>query len=200
MGDFMYERFWRPLLDPNEAAAHFAGYPGPWCIAGGWALDLFVGKQSRPHEDIDLLVARADVPLLHRALPRWRLVAAYGRLARWHEGEDLPNGAHDIWCQRADGFFECQLMVAEITAEEWVFRRDGRIRGPRSEMVVTAPGGLPVLAPEIQLLYKSSPGRRPKDEGDFWHALPYLSQVQRAHLAGWLDLLDDNHPWLASLS
>jgi hypothetical protein len=65
---------------------------------------------------------------------------------------------------------------------------------------MTAPGGLPIIAPDIQLLYKSSPGRRPKDEHDFAHTLPFLSQAQRARLASWIELLYGDHPWLAALA
>ena len=61
-------------------------------------------------------MAREDLHLLHRALPQWSLVAAFGSLADWHEGEELPGGAHDIWCKGAHGFFEFQLMVSEFTA------------------------------------------------------------------------------------
>ncbi len=61
-------------------------------------------------------------------------------------------------------------------------------------MIVMSAGGLPFLAPEIQLLYKSSPTNRPKDERDFAHALPSLSTVQRQWLAANLELLYGDHP------
>src|SRR3546814_41437 len=138
MDEDPYAKLWRPIKEPAMVAEAFAGYPGTWCIGGGWALDLFTGEQSRPHEDIDIVVAFADLPLLHRALLQWDLVAAYGQLTPWDEGEPLPGGAHDIWCKGSHGFFEFQLMVAEITEDEWIFRRDNRIRGPRHELVVTA--------------------------------------------------------------
>ena len=66
-------------------------------------------------------------------------------------------------------------------------------------MIVHTPSGLPIMAPEIQLLYKSSPGRRPKDEHDFAHALPFLASDQRSRLAAWLRLLYDDHPWLPAI-
>jgi lincosamide nucleotidyltransferase A/C/D/E len=33
---------------------------GVWLI-GGWAIDALVGKQHRPHDDLDILIADADV-------------------------------------------------------------------------------------------------------------------------------------------
>jgi len=190
---------WRPILDPAAVGAMFARYPGLWCIGGSWSLDLFTGTESRPHEDVDVIVARSELPLLHPAFPGWSFVAAHGELTPWNEGDPFPEGAHDIWRRRPDGFFDVQLMVAEFTAIEWIFRRDARIRGPKAEVIVISGGGLPILAPEIQLLYKSSPTNRPKDEQDFAHALPYLSTAQRQWLTSNLTLLYGDHPWLPML-
>jgi hypothetical protein len=68
-----WDHLWRPIEDPAEVGILFAHFPGIWCIAGGWALDLFTGEQSRPHEDIDIVVARSDLPLLHASFPHWWL-------------------------------------------------------------------------------------------------------------------------------
>ena len=35
---------------------------------GGWAVDLWVGRLTRPHDDIDVLVWRRDEPQIHEAL------------------------------------------------------------------------------------------------------------------------------------
>ena len=35
---------------------------------GGWAVDLWVGRLTRPHDDIDVLVWRHDEALVHEAL------------------------------------------------------------------------------------------------------------------------------------
>jgi hypothetical protein len=35
---------------------------------GGWAVDLWVGRLTRPHDDIDVLVWRRDEALVHQAL------------------------------------------------------------------------------------------------------------------------------------
>jgi hypothetical protein len=42
-------------------AALLAGIDSPWWIAGGWALDLFIGDQTRAHEDLDVGILRRDV-------------------------------------------------------------------------------------------------------------------------------------------
>jgi hypothetical protein len=35
---------------------------------GGWAVDVWVGRLTRPHDDIDVLVWRRDEPQIHEAL------------------------------------------------------------------------------------------------------------------------------------
>jgi len=40
-----------------------------WLI-GGWAIDALVGRQRRPHDDLDLLVPEPDLPAAGEALDR----------------------------------------------------------------------------------------------------------------------------------
>ncbi|HEV2736058.1 MAG TPA: hypothetical protein VGV85_14520, partial [Longimicrobiaceae bacterium] len=47
-----------PHLD--AVAAAMRGFGAPWCVAGGWALDLFLGRATRPHADVDLALFRDD--------------------------------------------------------------------------------------------------------------------------------------------
>ncbi len=198
---------WDPLT-PSEIAAIFARYAGRWCIAGGWALDLYTGVQSRAHSDVDILIERSDLSLLHDALQGSELHAASGTLTRWHEGEDFPPHVHDIWCKQRTGQrggqdnapWRFQLMVVNTDAStgEWIFRRDTRIRGPLDTMTLMR-DGMPILAPEIQLLYKSKRPNRPKDEADFVTIAPHLSPTQRDWLANAITLLYPDHPWLRTL-
>ena len=69
---------------------------------------------------------------------------------------------------------------------------------PLAALVVASPVGLPVLAPEVQLLYKAK-YHRPKDEHDFRRALPLFSAAQRAWLAQALREYHPADPWLAAL-
>ena len=50
---------WQPW-QPKEVARFFSTLTVPWWIAGGWALDLFLGEQTRDHEDIDVQILRRD--------------------------------------------------------------------------------------------------------------------------------------------
>ena len=42
---------WLPF-HPSEAAAVLAGTDVPWAVAGGWAIDLHLGQQTRLHEEM----------------------------------------------------------------------------------------------------------------------------------------------------
>jgi len=188
---------WDPL-SPAEVRRLFTAYPSDWRIAGGWAIDLFAGEPHRPHADIDVEFNRADLPLLHDSLPGWLLYAAHGDLTLWEAGTPFPDQVHNLWCRRPGRSWELQLMAVEQTANEWVFRRDHRIRGPLADRTLEL-AGLPVVVPEIQLLYKSRQPTLTKDERDFRHALPVMDVLKRTRLASWLRLLYGSHPWLAEI-
>lgn len=61
------------------------------------------------------------------------------------------------------------------------------------------PVGLRLLAPEIQLLYKSR-NRRPKDEADFDAVVGHLTLAKREWLRDSIDIRNQWHPWLARLA
>ena len=39
-----------------------------WAVAGGWAIDLWLGEQTRDHRDVQVVVRRCDQQLVHVAL------------------------------------------------------------------------------------------------------------------------------------
>jgi Aminoglycoside-2''-adenylyltransferase len=190
----MSEYWWEPAPLPEVAAA-FAGFPGPWWIAGGYALELAAGAPYRDHADIDVLLLRRDQLAAHAVLPGWELWAADppGTLRPWPAGETLPATVHDIWCrERADGPWRVQLMLDESDGADWVSRRDAAVRGPVADLGRLA-GAIPYLRPEVQLYYKAtSATRRPKDELDFVTVAPLLDPGARSWLA---DRLPAGHPW-----
>lgn len=55
----------------TRTAAYFARYSLPWYVAGGWAVDLFLGRRTRPHEDIEVAVLRRDQGSLRHAFEGW---------------------------------------------------------------------------------------------------------------------------------
>jgi hypothetical protein len=193
---------WRPL-SPLQAQELLSGSgERRWWIAGGHAIDLFLQRPTRHHDDLDVSVLRAEQALIHDALPGWDIRAADppGTLRPWPAGEVLPRDVHDIWCrERSAGPWRLQFMLEEADDGFWVSRRDPRIRRPLESIGLSTAEGIPFLAPEIQLHYKAAHPRR-KDEQDFRNAVPRLSEAQREWLARALVLTYGEHRWAAALA
>ncbi len=189
---------WDPL-SPDAAVRLFENFPGFWAIAGGWSIDLFLGEQTRPHADIDIQIDRRDAVLLHRSLPGWQLYLANRVVCEWTEGTPAPAVVSDIWCRRPAGPWQFQLMLGEFDEQFWYYKRDRSIHGPIAGLTIDV-GGVPVIAPEIQLLYKSNRPQLPRNEHDFLHALPRLTTDQRRWLADALTRTDPGNPWLTHLA
>ncbi|HSZ51263.1 MAG TPA: hypothetical protein VK801_06805 [Caulobacteraceae bacterium] len=196
-----HEKPWTPL-SPEEVARVFRGAPFSWWLAGGYAIERFIGQPFRPHADIDVLVLRRDHDALRRHLSRWDCWAADppGRLRPWPLNEALAQPIHDIWCRRApDVPWSLQLMLDESEGEDWRSRRNPAIGRPIAELGAPDAAGIPLLAPEIQLFYKAK-APRPKDEIDFAVAAPLLAPAQSAWLRWAIETTHGPaHPWLQKL-
>jgi hypothetical protein len=190
---------------PREVAKFFSALAVPWWIAGGWALDLFLGFQTREHEDIDVEFLRRDQQAVRALLGAWDIQEAHPELAanwpfrEWELGQDLSPDVHDIWCRpNKDSPWTLQLLVNNVIDDQWVFRRDARISRPLASIGRLTDDGIPYIVPEIQNLFKAK-GLRPKDEVDFARTLPYLDEESRSWLAQALAIAHPGHPWLAQL-
>jgi hypothetical protein len=194
---------WEPLT-PAAVCARFAGSGVRWWIAGGWSLDLLVGRQTRRHADIDVIVLRPDAAAVRAHFAEWDLLVAdppgTGTLRPWRLDEELAPDLHDVWCRRTpDQPWRFQIMVDDAEGEEWVYRRHARVRRPVTTLWGRASSAdMPVLAPEVQLLYKSQ-GRREKDEVDFARVLPLLTEEEMRWLRQALDTVGPGHPWAERL-
>lgn len=192
---------WNPIA-PTEVAGLMKGADFFWCLAGGHAVEQFVGRPFRDHGDTDIVVLRHDQIALQSWLHGWTLHAADppGTLRPWEAGEALPEGVHDIWGRREGrNAWEMQIMIQESDGVAWYFRRDRRVHGMVSDLAQRI-RGLPCLRIDLQLLFKSK-GIRDKDELDFREALPLLGPGQRHTLAGWLRIVyPAGHPWLSHLA
>ena len=119
-------------------------------------------------------------------------------MSPWDEGERLALPVHGVWCRNESHdppFFE--LLLNEIDDGLFRFRRDTALTLPRVRMSFVSASGLPVLAPEVVLLYKSnSPDEYAED---FRHAAAALSDEARSWLKGALTKDAARHPWADEL-
>jgi hypothetical protein len=184
----------------GRVASLMNGFDAPWGIAGGWAIDLFLGRESRPHSDIDVAVLRDDQRQLrsHLSDGHAEKVIAH-RLSEWAAHEWLAPPVHEVHITWPDGFhLEFLLNEQDRAAGEWVFRRDERIR--RSMAAAFVKGAhVPYLAPELVLLYKSK-APSSKDHADLEAVLPHLEAERRSWLGEALAITAPGHQWTAILS
>ena len=129
-----------------ELAALLAGMREPWWISGGWAIDLFVGRTTRVHSDVDVQINRDDQLAFQAALATWDLHAADppGTLRPWRRGEVLPPGVQDVFCRPGPTApWAFQFNLADTLGDQWVFRRDRRVCRSLAALTRRSDEGLP---------------------------------------------------------
>jgi Aminoglycoside-2''-adenylyltransferase len=193
------------LLDVASALATFGC---PWFFAGGWALDLFLGRVTREHDDIDVLVLRSDQREVRRCLTGWRLekitphpegLINRGTLSPWAENEWLELPIHQIDAHREEPtLLKFQIMLAETSDGEWVYRRNTAIRRPLAKLGIDSLWALPYVAPEIVLLFKAKQ-MLDKDRADFRNVAPALDANSRRWLRNALEICHPGHQWLRAI-
>jgi hypothetical protein len=190
---------WVPL-DPVEVRRIFAGYGRPWWIAGGWAIDMNLGRRTRDHGDVDVGLLRSDWMAAQQHLRDWDLYLAHGVLDPWLDGEEPPPDVDDVWIRpKGASAWAFQLMLNPGSDDIWVSKRSPMITLPMSQAVRRTGDGIPYLAPEAQLLMKAK-GRRPKDDVDFANAAGSLDDEARAWLRAALERAHPGHDWIADLA
>jgi hypothetical protein len=191
---------WRPW-SPAQAAAMLEGAHVPWCVVGGWAIDLFLGHQTRPHDDIEVAVPRRFFTAVRETLQGTYALHAVGDGEVWRlkPGDHFPDGKHQCWVlEETTGRWRLDIMQEPGDADHWICRRDESIGAPRDEIVLHTADGIPYLAPQAVLLFKAKYAR-PKDEADLAACLPRLSPHARNWLAEALQRVHPGHAWLEKL-
>jgi hypothetical protein len=180
----------------------FRKYRRPYWVAGGWALDLFADRVTRPHSDVDVLVLARDLDYVADMFTRPRPVVQHpetGECRAWEHGEQLEPGPHALVFPDDSHPCPVQILLAASDADDWVYHRGrGTLRKPLAEITLTSPGGVPYLAPEIVLLFKSR-GARPKDDDDFAEVADLLDAHRRRWLLDRIAPRYPDHRWLPAL-
>ncbi|MGH3134404.1 MAG: nucleotidyltransferase domain-containing protein [Gaiellaceae bacterium] len=184
---------------PAEAAQHLAGVETPWYVTAGWALDLFRGRQTRDHEDLEVAVPAHGFGAVQHALSEFELWAIGDGLAHPLTPETLAT-SHQTWVRESlTGTWRLDVMREPWDGDVWVFLRDHRIRLPHSRVIAHTVDGIPFAQPEIALLFKAKAVRE-KDEDDFVSVLPLLDPAQRRWLTEALTLVHPGHRWLTAMT
>ncbi|MCM3744459.1 hypothetical protein M3193_09910 [Sporosarcina luteola] len=181
----------------REVAVRMADYVRPWGIAGGWAIDLFVGNETRVHSDIEIAILREDQHRLKSQLADWSFQKVVkGELVEW-ESETLVLPIHELHGNhQTEGRLE--VLLNEVENDQWVFRRDMTITFPSSTLFLISTEGIPYLHPAIVVLYKAI-NPREKDQADFHAVKDLLSDKDRQWLCSALEIHVPGHPWISEL-
>ena len=190
---------WSSCWTPGEVTCQLAGIATPWCVAAGWALDLFCGRQTREHGDIEIAIPAASFPEVRSRFPGY-IFDGVGSGRIWADAtSDVLAAVHQTWLRDpATGNYLLDVFREPHDGDTWICRRDETIRLPYRDIIHHTHDGIPYLAPELVLLFKAKHAR-PKDQADFDATVPHLSPDQREALAGLLARVHPGHPWLANL-
>src|SRR5262245_19318033 len=129
-------------------------YPRPWCVCGGWSIDLFLGRATRQHEDVEILVYRRDQAALWQHFSNSSLVKIYPRpgqepdITPWLQDEWVALPAHQLRSAPRDDMPEFDLMLNEGDDGNWIYRRNADVKRPRSQAHRLNEDGIAYLAPE----------------------------------------------------
>jgi hypothetical protein len=183
-------------------------FPCQWWLGGGWAIDAWLGSQSRDHEDIEICVARRDLPQIYQYCVTWDFFTAVaGEWAPLPAGTQLEAPGFMLQLQRTartqvseagmPPTFE--FLLNEVDGEQWTFYRNPGIQLPLASICARAGWGMPVTRPEILLLHKAVYHPRPKDDHDFRCIVPALGPGQRQWLRNAIMTMHTDHPWAKQL-
>ncbi len=183
-------------------AARMAAFPGRWGIAGGWALDLFLGNVTREHAGIEIAVFRDDQAALHQYLylNSWTFqqVVGLGNLQPWYRGDYIEPPIHELRATSEDEQEQVEFLLNESRGRQWRYRRNQAVTRPAERTIVRGIYNVPVLAPEIVLLYKAA-DPRPQDELDLRVTLDHLDETSKHWLTESLRRCHPASPFLQAI-
>jgi hypothetical protein len=160
-----------------------ATFSGRWAIGGGWAADCWLGRQTRPHGDVDVVAFEPDQRALFEHLRGWNLIPHDTREPASRElwdGRHLelpahvharpPGPANREFVIRAvtppftaanDGH-DVEFILNETDGADWLVARDPRIALPL-DAAIRDRYGVPLVVPAVLMLYKAAAywGRNP---------------------------------------
>jgi hypothetical protein len=198
-----FQRIFGPArpLTLEQARDLFAGSPFEWWVCGGWSTEM-EPEPHREHEDLEIGVARVNLPAVREWLREFHLCDVHGGALRFLWPETTVDGDHEqLWVRRdARSPWLFDLMLTPVEDGLWFYKRDRRVARPLSEAIVSGPDGIPRQRPEIALLFKAR-RREARDEQDFDFVVPRLRESDRRWLRDAIALTEPpDNPWLARLA
>lgn len=157
----------------------------PWFVAGDWAIDLFLKRETRTHQGIEIGIYRKQQMKLYRHFEKnkkWYIdnTSRIGKVVKkeWNK-EYLRLPIHDVYIAYDD--LEMKVVLHEKDEDHWLYTANPEIRLEESRAILVAENGIPYLCPEIVSLYKTR-DMGDVDLEDIANALGKMNEAQRKWL------------------
>ncbi len=175
----------------------------PWYIAGGWAIDLYLGKKTRVHKDIEIAIFRQDQKELYEYLNDWTLykvIPGQYKQEKWLRNEWLSLPIHELHTtspSKEKYKINFEILLNESDHCYWYFRRNQQVKRHLYKIGRIGYQSIPYLSPEIVLLYKA---KAPTiyDFHDFIQTIDLLAIEERTWLNKAIGYCYPSHPWYFS--
>jgi hypothetical protein len=183
---------------PTVPAERLAGFDAPWYVAGGWAIDLFLGEATRPHGDLEFAIPDGRFDDVVSLFPELSFAVPFEGAVYELNAESLGR-SHQAWAwEPPAGVWRFDVFREPHRDGRWVCRRDPRICLPYNRIIESGKDGVPFLAPEVVLLFKAK-ATREKDVADLRAVLPRLGAQRAQWLIDALALVHPGHAWSRDL-
>ncbi|WP_166243173.1 nucleotidyltransferase domain-containing protein [Paenibacillus turpanensis] len=176
------------------------GFIAPWYIAGGWSIDLFLGRKTREHKDMDLVIFRQYKEEVIEHFHGWDIqMVVFGedRFEQVSRGMNIEKPNYCLHLRKGDEFVE--ILFTDVAEGSVIYRRDESVRMSLDDFVHQDRAGRKFVTPEWQLLFKSKSPRL-TDEEDFKNIIYSLSIKQLNWLKIALEHTNQNEEWKDQLS
>jgi hypothetical protein len=182
---------------PARAFSEIGSTEVPWCVTGGWAIELFVGAPFRAHADLEVAIPSSRWPEFRPCLSDLEFfVAGSGELFAIED--PAFDEHHQTWGRDSLGRFRIDVFREPHDENTWICRRDSRLRRPYSDLIGLTDGDIPYMVPEVVLLFKAKHDL-PKDRQDLNEALKRMDERSIRWLADAIAIVHPDHEWLALL-
>ena len=194
-----------------------------WAFCGGYALDLFLNKETRKHSDIDICVFENDREMIldYMLFQGWKVYQFLGggkvrpvntktgsdsgrnfmcvkdgcRLVQFSPSEEKGTLGHEFYHVGMERFDYLEFLFNCKREDNFVFNLDLKLTR-KMEKAILYNNGFPYLAPELALLYKSCRADNPEYQYDYEVTVPHLSDEQLIWFHNGLEkLYPEGHPW-----
>jgi hypothetical protein len=187
---------------PQEAARRLADVDVPWAVSAGWAIDLFLGRERREHEDLEIAVPGTRFDELVPALDGFEIyvITDHAEATPLAEARDRLMDTHQTWVREpATGKWRFDVFREPSDGATWICRREPALRMPYARLIEHTADGIPYGRPEVVLLFKARHSHQEKNRADLEAVLPYLDGDRRAWLRDALARVHPGHEWLEAL-